>query len=376
MMTKDVLEYTEDELRSLSDDELEGLLALAENGESLYNTRQLVEKTMINSLYGAMANKWFPLFNESMAAAITGNGRFFIQKLAKYIEETLQGLLPQEKPYIIYGDTDSVYYHIEPFVNKYIEQNPGLPINDYVEWADKFEKKVIQPTIEKTIEDFAKQLNAYNKDKIGAEREIIADAAVFTAKKKYYARVRDSEGTRYPDDAPKIKVMGLEIIKSSTPPWSKKYLKAAIPHILDKDENDLRNWIKTIKNEFTQVDLNQIAGVGSVSRIDYVLGEKGIPFGSRAALMHNKYIKENGLEDKYAPIQAGDKCKRIFLQTPNVFGTEIIAYTNDSFVNEIKKFNCVDYDTQFEKNFMKPLDLMVAPLKYDLEKETAELDDW
>ena len=331
---------------------------------------------MINSLYGAMANKWFPLFNESMAAAITGNGRFFIQKLAKYIEETLQKLLPQEKPYIIYGDTDSVYYHIEPFVNKYIEQNPGLPINDYVEWADKFEKKVIQPTIEKTIEDFAKQLNAYNKDKIGAEREIIADAAVFTAKKKYYARVRDSEGTRYPDDAPKIKVMGLEIIKSSTPPWSKKYLKAAIPHILDKDENDLRNWIKTIKNEFTQVDLNQIAGVGSVSRIDYVLGEKGIPFGSRAALMHNKYIKENGLEDKYAPIQAGDKCKRIFLQTPNVFGTEIIAYTNDSFVNEIKKFNCVDYDTQFEKNFMKPLDLMVAPLKYDLEKETAELDDW
>ncbi len=375
-MTKDVLEYTEDELKNLSDDELEGLLALAENGESLYNTRQLVEKTMINSLYGAMANKWFPLFNESMAAAITGNGRFFIQKLAKYIEETLQGLLPQEKPYIIYGDTDSVYYHIEPFVNKYIEQNPGLPINDYVEWADKFEKKVIQPTIEKTIEDFAKQLNAYNKDKIGAEREIIADAAVFTAKKKYYARVRDSEGTRYPDDAPKIKVMGLEIIKSSTPPWSKKYLKAAIPHILDKDENDLRNWIKTIKNEFTQVDLNQIAGVGSVSRIDYVLGEKGIPFGSRAALMHNKYIKENGLEDKYAPIQAGDKCKRIFLQTPNVFGTEIIAYTNDSFVNEIKKFNCVDYDTQFEKNFMKPLDLMVAPLKYDLEKETAELDDW
>ena len=376
MMTKDVLEYTEDELKNLSDDELEGLLALAENGESLYNTRQLVEKTMINSLYGAMANKWFPLFNESMAAAITGNGRFFIQKLAKYIEETLQKLLPQEKPYIIYGDTDSVYYHIEPFVNKYIEQNPGLPINDYVEWADKFEKKVIQPTIEKTIEDFAKQLNAYNKDKIGAEREIIADAAVFTAKKKYYARVRDSEGTRYPDDAPKIKVMGLEIIKSSTPPWSKKYLKAAIPHILDKDENDLRNWIKTIKNEFTQVDLNQIAGVGSVSRIDYVLGEKGIPFGSRAALMHNKYIKENGLEDKYAPIQAGDKCKRIFLQTPNVFGTEIIAYTNDSFVNEIKKFNCVDYDTQFEKNFMKPLDLMVAPLKYDLEKETAELDDW
>jgi DNA polymerase elongation subunit (family B) len=240
---KDVLEYTEDELRSLSTEELESLLHLAENGESLFDTRQLVEKTMINSLYGALANKWFPLFNEDMAAAITGNGRYFIQKLANYIEETLQQLLPQEKPYIVYGDTDSVYYHIEPFVEKYIAQNPGLPTNDYVEFADRFEKKVIQPVIEKTINDFAYELNAYNKDKIGAEREIIADAAVFTAKKKYYARVRDNEGTRYPDDSPKIKVMGLEIIKSSTPKWSQKYLKQAIPHILDKNEDDLRTWV-------------------------------------------------------------------------------------------------------------------------------------
>ncbi len=373
---KNVLTYTEDELKSLSTEELNTLLSLAEDGESLYNTRQLVEKTMINSLYGAMANKWFPLFNELMAAAITGNGRFFIQKLAINIEEALQKLLQQDKPYIIYGDTDSVYYHIEPFVEKYIQQNPGLPINDYVDFADKFEKKVIQPVIEQTIEEFAKQLNAYNKDKIGAEREIIADAAVFTAKKKYYARVRDSEGTRYPDDAPKIKVMGLEIIKSSTPPWSKKYLKEAIPHILDKDESDLRDWIKSIRHEFTTVNLNQIADVGSVSRIDYKLGEKGIPFGSRAAIMHNQYIKTNNLEDQYAPIQAGDKCKRIFLQTPNAFGTEVIAYTNDGFTKEISKLNCVDYDTQFEKKFMKALDLMVAPLNYDLRKETAELDDW
>ena len=375
-MTKNVLEYTEDELRSMSTEDLNNLLHIAENGESLYNTRQLVEKTLINSLYGAMANKWFPLFNESMAAAITGNGRFFIQKLAINIESSLQNLLQQEKPYIIYGDTDSVYYHIEPFVEKYMASNPGLAINDYVTWADNFEKKVIQPVIEQTINEFAHQLNAYNKDKIGAEREIIADAAVFTAKKKYYARVRDSEGTRYPDDAPKIKVMGLEIIKSSTPPWSKKYLKESIPHILDKDENDLRDWIKSIKNEFIKVNLNQIAGVGSVSRIDYKLGEKGIPFGSRAAIMHNQYIKNHGLEDQYAPIQAGDKCKRISLQSPNIFNAELIAYTNDGFVKEIIKAGCVDYDTQFEKNFMKPLDLMVAPLNYNLRKETAELDDW
>ena len=370
---KEVLEYTEEELNQLSDDELNKLLSEAENKESLYNTKQLVEKTLINSLYGALANKWFPLFNQEMAAAITGNGRFFIQKLANYIEETLQKMLPQEKPYLVYGDTDSVYYHIEPFMELYQQKNPELSINEYVDWADQFEKKVIQPTIQKTIEDFANELNAYNRDKIGCEREIIADAAVFTAKKKYYARVRDSEGTRYPEDSPKIKVMGLEIIKSSTPKWSQKYLKEAIPHILDKDEKDLRDWVNGIKQEFTKADLNDIAAVGGVSRIDYNLNEKSVPIGSRAAIIHNIYVDDKNLSDKYAPIQAGDKCKRLFLQEPNKFNSNIVAFTNDSFVNEI---DCVDYDTQFEKNFLKPLELMVEPLNYDLQKETQELDDW
>lgn len=370
---KDVLEYTEEELKQLSEDELKSLLQQAKDSESLYNTSQLVQKTMINSLYGALANRWFPLFNEDMAAAITGNGRYFIQKSANYIEEGLQKVLPQEKPYIVYGDTDSYYYHIEPFMKRYMEQNPGLSVNEYVDWANSFEKKLVQPIIQQSIEDFADELNAYNREKIGCEREIISDAAVFAEKKKYYARVRDSEGTRYPDDNPYIKVMGLEIIKSSTPVWSKKFLKEAIPHILDKDENDLRNWINEIKQGFITVSKNDIAMVGGVSRIDYNLTDKGVPIGARAALVHNQYIKENGLEHKYAPIRAGDKCQRLYLLTPNKFNSNIVAFTNDEFVNEI---DCIDYDIQFEKGFLKPLELMVNALQYNLNKETESLDDW
>jgi len=370
---KDVLEYTEDELNNLSTEELEGLLKLSENNESLYNTRQLVEKTLINSVYGAMGNRHFPLFNEDMAAAITGNGRFFIQKLANYIEKRLQQLLPSEKPYIIYGDTDSVYYHIEPFMEMYQEKNPGLSINEYVTWADEFEKKVIQPVIQAVIDDFSFELNAFNKEKIGAEREIIADAAVFTGKKHYFARVRDDEGTRFHDDSPKMKIMGLEIIKSSTPPWSQKYLKEAIPHILDKDETALKDWVADIKKKYLTADLNDIAAVGGVSNLDYQLGDKSVPIGSRAALIHNKYIIDNKLDDKYAPIQAADKCKRLYLIEPNKFNSNIIAYTNESFISEI---DCVDYDTNFEKTFLKPLELMVESLNYNLQKETESLDDW
>lgn len=269
---------------------------------------------------------------------------------------------------------NSNYFHIEPFMKKFQEKNPTLSINEYVDWADNFEKKIIQPIVQKSINDFAYELNAYDKGVIGAEREIISDKAVYSEKKKYYARVRDSEGTRFPETDPYIKVMGLDIIKSSTPTWSKKYLKEAIPHILDKNEDDLRNWINEIKQGFIKTDKNNIANVGGVSRINYTIGkDKAIPIGSRAALIHNQYIKNNKLEHKYQPIQAGDKCKRLFLLTPNEFDSNIVAFTNDEFVNEI---NCIDYDTQFEKCFLNPLKLMVNALEYNLEKETESLDEW
>ena len=237
---KDILEYTKEELEQLSTEELQNLLKETELQVNLYNTKQLVEKTLMNSLYGALANKYFPLFNEDMAAAITGNGRYFIRKLSKYLEEALQSMIPSENEYVIYNDTDSVYIQVHEFVNRYIQKNNPKDLNEIVDWVDKFVEKVIDVIIQKTINDFCDELNAYNREVIGAKREVIADAGVFSAKKKYFLRVRDNEGTRYPIDLPYYKIQGLEVIKSSTPTWCKKYLIEAIPHILDKDEADLK----------------------------------------------------------------------------------------------------------------------------------------
>jgi hypothetical protein len=276
---------------------------------------------------------------------------------------------------------NSVYFHIEPFMEMYQEKNPGMSIDHYVEWADQFEQKIIQPCIERTINDFSKELNAFNKDVIGAEREIIADAAVFASKKKYFARVRDSEGTRFPEDNPYIKVMGLELIKSSTPKWSQKNLKEAIPHILDKDEKDLRNWVKEKKKDFINVDLNDIASVSGVKNVLYNpkdLDKNGRPksmnIGTKAAMAGNSYIENNKLDGKYSLIKNGDKTKRLFLIQPNKFNSNIVAFTTDSFTKEIEE--CVDYDENFQKNFLKPLETMVDALGWDLEKETEDLDDW
>ena len=172
---KNVLDYNIEDLNNLSIEELELLYILAEDGENEFNTRQLCEKTLMNALYGALANAFFPLFNEDMAAGITGNGRYFIRKLANNIENKLQSMISSKTPYILYSDTDSDYFHIEPFVNLYLQKNPESTIDETVTWCDEFEKKVIQPVISQTVSDFCDELNAYNREKIGADREIIAD---------------------------------------------------------------------------------------------------------------------------------------------------------------------------------------------------------
>ena len=107
-MDKDVLDLTEEELRKLDVKTLKTLESECDLNEQRYSVQQLVKKILINSLYGAIGNTAFPLYNMFIAAAITSNGRFFIQKTSDYIERYLQKGLPSDKPYITYNDTDSV----------------------------------------------------------------------------------------------------------------------------------------------------------------------------------------------------------------------------------------------------------------------------
>ena len=152
-----------------------------EHQESLLFTGQLSDKLSINSVYGALSQKYFSLFNEDIAAAITGNGRYFIKLLALRIEEGLQKLCPYNGDYMVAGDTDSVYFTIDPFIEKY---KSNLGVIEKTEWADRFYNKVVEKIVQDCIKEFSIKLNAYAPEHIGADREIIADSAIFVAKKK------------------------------------------------------------------------------------------------------------------------------------------------------------------------------------------------
>jgi hypothetical protein len=359
-------------------EELESYIETLESASASDHITQLTLKILINSLYGALGNKHFTLANPDMAAAITSSGRFFIQLVANNVERELQALLPSDKPYIIYGDTDSFYYSLQTIVSRKFGENANASTPGIVDWVDSFEKKVVQKIIQDSIAEYAEILNIDDPTQIGVEREIISDRAFFVAKKRYAARVLDSEGVRFSLDDPYIKTMGLEIARSSTPKWVKQKLQESISVILDNDQYGVRKWRDETKLQYQNQPLEDICAVQSVNSLDYDLNEKGVPQGSKAALAHNNWVKQQGLEGEIELLQPGEKYKRCYLLTPNRFGTEIISFSDSKIAKIIEEDGIFDYQTNFQKQFEQPLERMVESMNYDIRDVPVfgSLDDW
>lgn len=372
---KDPLEYTVEELKTLSTEELMKLREIALDMADRYNTEQLTKKILINALYGATGNAHFPLYNRDYASGITANGRIFIQQTANMLRERFQQLIPWNQEYVIYGDTDSVYYTVEPFVNKYLEAHPNADTQELTDFCLEFAEKVVQPVIDASIDLIAKRCNVQDKSRMAAKVEVVCDVMINCAKKKYFARVRDSEGVRYPPDDPHIKIMGLELAKSTTPKWVKDTISKAIPILFDENEPELKTWIDSVKGQYISASIADIAQIGRTNSLDYRLSDKGIPIGARMALIYNDFIRTKNLEGSFSPIGAGDKFMYIRLVKNNPFNTDAIAFTSETFADKyLSKY--IDYDTMFEKTFLSALSLMCECMGYDVFRKTAVIDEW
>ena len=285
---------------------------------------------------------------------------------------------------------NSAYYTIEPFVEEFLKKNPDASLSETVDFCDKFETEVVQPKIQENIDEFCYYLNAMDKSKCGGKREIIADRFILLKKKKYLCRLRANEATVFPDDAPKIKAMGVELIKSSTPKFSIEHMNEALPILFDGTQKDLREWFEKCKTEFKNAPISDIVANMTVNCVDYDL-RKGlsIPINSRASLIYNEFIKKHNLEGSFNLIQAGDKIKYIYLKTPNTLGETIkvssgkttklvkpnvIAFVDYNFIQYIKDY--IDYDTQFEKTVIKPLEFMANAINFTVKEKAMDLFDF
>jgi len=207
------------------------------------------------------------------------------------------------------------------------------------------------------------------------KRESIADRGVWTAKKRYCLNVYDSEGVRYKE--PKLKIMGVEVQRSSTPKICRDSLKECIKIILTGTEEDLISHIEEVKEKFYKSTPEQIAfprGVSDVKKYtdSIQLPAKGTPIAVKGAIRYNNALSKYGIENKYTKITNGDKVKFLHLKVPNTIGDKVLSFPA-SIPKEFGIDKYVDYDTQFEKAFLDPLDTILNAIGWKHEK-TSNLD--
>ena len=325
------------------------------------NIKQNALKIAINGLYGALGNPAFDIFNEDIANAITANARFYVQLFSKNIENKKQNKC-------IYNDTDAGDFEVSNEVKLAIQ---NLELQKKIDFIDNYIETEIQPIINDSSSELGNIFNALDASKISAKREVIAEKAIFIAKKRYIMKIWDSEGVRFKE--PHMKMMGIDLVRSSTPNFSKKYLREAIDVILDKSEAEVIKYLNETKTKFLSSSLFDIAKTSSVNKLNYKFGDKAIPINSRAVMVSNDYISKN-CADRYNTMQVGEKIKMLYLVKNNPLHENIFAFNDNSFANIFKDY--IDYDLNFEKFFLKPLEIMTEPLKYNINKNTEVVDVW
>lgn len=248
----------------------------------------------------------------------------------------------------------------------------GSNLNEITDNISEYIETEVQPVINNTSKELGDIFNALDSSKISAKREVIASSAVFIAKKRYFMRVIDSEFVRF--EKPKLKMVGIDIIRSSTPKFSKNYLKKSIDIILESTESELKNWISKVRDLYLSSDLINIAKTSSVNSSSYKLGvDKSIPINSRGFLVTNQYL--DSIDSKeFNRLQLGERIKFLYLKVPNPLNSNIFAFDNNEFAEKFRDF--IDWDTNFDKFFLKTLEIMTKPLNYNLNRVTETLDLW
>jgi DNA polymerase elongation subunit (family B) len=333
---------------------------------------QMAKKIALNSAYGAIGNEYFRYFKLANAEAITLSGQVAIQWIETKMNSYMNNVLKTDGvDYVIAMDTDSIYLNMGPFVDA-VFKGREKTTDEVVTFLDKVCEMELEKYIESSYQELADYLNAYDQ-KMCMKRENIAERGIWTGKKRYILRVWDSEGVRYKE--PKLKMMGIEAIKTSTPAPCRKMIKDAIQIIMTKDEDDVIEFIENCRKEFESLRPEEIAFPRSVSEINKWMSrtdmyQKGCPIHVRGAILYNHYTKKNGLDNKYAKIQSGEKIKFIYLKKPNIIQENVLSFIQD-FPRELDLEKYVDYETQFSKSFVEPLRIILDSIGWSVEKSAS-----
>ena len=333
------------------------------------NNIQMARKIQLNSAYGAIGNQYFRYYKLANAEAITLSGQVSIRWIENKMNGFLNKILQTDgEDYVIASDTDSIYLNMGPLVDKFLSNKSGDK-TAVVALLDKICQDKLEPFIEQSYSDLADYVQAYEQKMI-MKRENIAERGIWTAKKRYILNVWNSEGVQYSE--PKLKMMGIEAVKSSTPAPCRQMIKDGLKLMMNGTEEDVINFIDESRKKFKQLPPEEIAFPRSVSdvvkyRSPSDIYVKGTPIHCRGALLFNHYIKEKKLTNKYSLINNGEKIKFIYLKKPNTIQENVISFIQD-FPTELNLDKYIDYDLQFEKSFVEPLKAILDAIGWNVEK--------
>jgi DNA polymerase elongation subunit (family B) len=340
-----------------------------------YDNLQLAKKVSLNSAYGAMGSQYFRFFDLRQALAVTMAGQLSIRWIENRLNQYMNSLLKTDGvDYVIASDTDSIYLRLGELVNKVFSEKKET--EKIVSFMDRVCEDKFQPFIDKSYSELADYAHAYAQ-KMQMKREGLSDKGIWTAKKRYILNVYNNEGVQYKE--PQMKVMGLEMVKSSTPSAIRERMKEVIKLTVTSNEDSVQKFIENFKKEFDKLPPEEISFPRSVNGLDKYsdrqsIYTKGTPIHVKGALLYNHMLNKKGLSKKYPLIQEGEKLKFTYLKKPNPIDDTVISYPN-RLPPEFGLDNYVDYDLQFEKSFLEPIKIILDCIGWSAEK-TNSLDSF
>jgi len=333
-----------------------------------YHNMQINLKIALNSAYGALGNQWFRFYDVRNAEAVSVAGQLSIRWAERAVNQYLNKIMETEKhDYVLASDTDSLYVTLDSLVQKV-----GLTDTDkIIEFMDKVCEGKIQDVIDKCYGEMAEYVNAFQQ-KMVMKREVLAEVGIWTSKKHYILNVHNSEGVQY--DEPKLKIMGIEAVRSSTPESCRNALKEAFKIMMNGTEDDVINYIEAFKTKFKELPTEEVSFPRSVKGLAKYhdaasIYQKSTPIHVKGSLIYNKMLQNKRLTRKYPKIQEGEKIKFAYLKEPNPTGDTVIAMLNalpDEF--ELKPY--IDYEKQFTKAFLDPIIGILNVIGWEHERKT------
>jgi len=340
---------------------------------SSLNNLQMARKISLNSAYGALGNIHFRWYNRNLAEAITLAGQLSIKTAEKAVNDWMNKLFKTDKDYVIAADTDSLYVNMEDMVNDRFKDLPFDPMETaVVEFLDKVGDGPLQDVIDDSYKDLAKYTNAFEQ-KMFMKREGISSKGIWTAKKHYILNVWNNEGVQY--TKPKLKMMGIDAVKSSTPSACRDNLKESFNIIMNKSEDHLQEFVGKFKEKFHGLPIEDVCFPRSVKGLGKYgdrneIYKQGTPIHVRGSLLYNNQLSKHQLTQKYAKIQEGEKIKFVYLKMPNPIRENVIAMV-DGLPPEFGLNEYVDRDMMFDKTFRMPLNDIVEKIGWSLEKRNT-----